>query len=114
MEDESNRLLTLVSWSLQRLLGEEYEVTCDSNGVPQSLELNPDYGAVPIEKMEQDLKACSLPWDGLDRLSASRDHLTPDLISEALAKAPVPPRFLAREELLHAEYPDIVAAVYWG
>ena len=114
MEDESNRLLTLVSWSLQRLLGEEYEVTCDSNGVPQSLELNPDYGAVPIEKMEEGLKACGLSWDGLDRLSASRDHLTPDLISEALAKAPVPPRFLAREELLHAEYPDIVAAVYWG
>ena len=121
MEDEPNRLLTLVPWSLQRLLGGEYEVTCDSNGMPQSLDLDPDYGAVSIEKMEEDLKACGLdlkarglPWDGLDRLSASRDHLTPDLISEALAKAPVPPRFLAREELLHAEYPDIVAAVYWG
>jgi hypothetical protein len=121
MEDELNRLLTLVPWSLQRLLGGEYEVTCDSNGMPQSLELDPDYGAVSIEKMEEDLKACGLdlkarglPWDGLDRLSAWRDNLTPERISEALANAPVPPSFLAREALLHAEYPDIVAAVYWG
>jgi hypothetical protein len=96
------------------LLSGDYQVTLDSEGAPQTLELDPDYGAVSIEKMEENLRACGVPWDGLDKLSAWRDNLTPERISEALANAPAPPHFLAREELLHAEYPDIVAAVYWG
>jgi len=59
------------------------------------------------------LKASPL-WDPLDKLSAWRDHLTPERISEALAAVFLPPHFLAREELLHAEWPEIVASVYTG
>jgi hypothetical protein len=114
MENNPSSLIALVPWALSRLLHGDYQVTLDSEGAPRTLELDPDYGAVSIEKMEENLRACGVPWDGLDKLSAWRDNLTPERISEALANAPAPPHFLAREELLHAEYPDTVAAVYWG
>jgi hypothetical protein len=113
MEDNLSSLAALVPWALSRLLGGDYQVTLDSDGAPRTLELGPDQGAASIEEMEAYLRVCALPlWDGLDELAAWRDRLTPERILEALAKAPVPPSFLVREELLHAEYPDIVAAVY--
>jgi hypothetical protein len=115
MENSLSSLAALVPWALSRLLNGDYRVTLDSEGSPRTLELDPDHGAVSIGQMEAYLRVCALPlWDGLDELAAWRDRLTPERISEALAKAPVPPSFLAREELLHAEYPDIVAAVYRG
>lgn len=115
MEDTLSSLAALVPWALSRLLVGDYQVTLDSEGAPRTLELDPDHGALSIDGMEAYLRVCALPrWDGLDELAVWRDRLTPERVSEALAKAPVPLNFLAREELLYAEYPDIVAAVYRG
>ncbi|SPF44582.1 hypothetical protein SBA4_3230016 [Candidatus Sulfopaludibacter sp. SbA4] len=113
MDNELKWLLTLVPWTLQRLLRKEFEVTCDTNGMPEALEMDQRYGP-STEKMEEDLKAIAHTWPGLEDLSAVRDHLTPERISEALAKIPLPPAYLPREELLHADWPDIVASVYWA
>lgn len=86
MEDGLNRLLTLVPWSLQRLLREEYEVTCDANGVPQALEMDPDGGVPSTETMEKALKASPL-WDGLEKLAALRGHLTPERMDRDAIRA---------------------------
>jgi hypothetical protein len=113
MQDKFNRLLTLVPWALERLLGQEYEVASDADGAPQALHIGPDYGAWSIEAMEEELKTSPL-WDSLENLSGQRDRLTPALVSKALAGIPLPPRWLPREELLHADWPGIVVSVFRG
>jgi hypothetical protein len=112
MQDKFNRLLTLVPWALGRLLRQEYEVGYDADGAPQTLHIGPDYGVWSIEEMEEALKSSPL-WDSLENLSAQRDHLTPAIVSEALAGI-LPPRWLPREELLNADWPQIVASVFRG
>jgi hypothetical protein len=112
MQDKFNGLLTLVPWTLERLLRQEYEVTCDANGVPQALNVGSDYGVLSTEEMEEALKASPL-WDSLESLSALRDDLTPERVSKALA-ATLPPTWLPPEELLHADWPEIVASVFRG
>jgi len=106
-----------VPWTLQRLLRGEFEAEWDTNGVPKALELDPRYGGVSTAAMEESFK--DRTWEGWEDLSALREHLTPERISEALEKLPPLHLFqslgyLRREELLHAGWPDIVAAVYWG
>jgi hypothetical protein len=117
MEDRLKSLLTLVPWTLQRLLNNEFEVEWDANGVPKALDMDPRYGRVSTEEMEESLKG-TRDWVGLEALSASRDHLTPERISEALEKEPLGLLlhlgYLRREDLLHADWPEIVASAYWG
>lgn len=113
MENKLKWLLTLVPWTLQRLLRQEFKVACDTDGMPEALEMDQRFGP-STEKMEEGLKAIAHTWLGLEDLSAARDHLTPERISEVLAKIPLPPAYLPREELLHADWPSIVACVYWG
>jgi len=55
MENKLKWLLTLVPWTLQRLLRQEFEVTCDTDGTPEALEMDQRYGPT-TEKMEEDLK----------------------------------------------------------
>jgi len=69
MDNELKWLLTLVPWTLQRLLRKEFEVTCDTNGMPEALEMDQRYGP-STEKMEEDLKAIAHTWPGLEDLSA--------------------------------------------
>jgi hypothetical protein len=115
MEDRLKSLLTLVPWTLQRLLHYEFEVEWDTNGALETLEMDPRYGSVPAEAMEEFLKTTEA-WVGLEEL---RDRLTPGRISEALGK--VEPLglfeklgYLRCRDLLHADWPAIVASVYWG
>lgn len=42
---ETDRLLTLIQWTLDRILSLEYEVTLDSDGNPERLEVDPEYGS---------------------------------------------------------------------
>ena len=117
MEDRLKSLLALVPWILQRLLRGEFEVEWDTSGVPKALEMDPRYGRVSTEEMEEGLKATG-DWVGLEGLSALRDDLPPERISEALEKEPLGVLlhlgYLRREDLLHADWPEIVASAYWG
>jgi hypothetical protein len=113
MQDKYNRLLTLVPWALERLLRQEYEVWYDADGAPQTLHIGPTYGVWSTKEMEEALKTSPL-WNSLENLSAQRDHLTPAIVSEALAGMPLPPRWLPREELLHADWSGIITSVFRG
>jgi hypothetical protein len=113
MQDKFERLLTLVPWTLERLLRQEYEVGADADGAPQTLRVGSDYGVWSTEEMEEALKTLPL-WESLENLSALRDHLTPVLVADALAGIPLPPRWLPLDELLNADWPRIVAAVFRG
>lgn len=101
------------------LAGYEFEAEWDTNGAPKTLEMDPRYGPVSTEEMEESLKA-TRDWAGLEDLAALRDHLTPELISasEALEKEPLGLLlhlgYVRREDLLHADWPEIVASAYRG
>jgi len=114
-----DRLLTLVPWALGRLLRHEYELTLDSEGNPRALELDPDFGALSTDKIEEDLKA-TLPWKRLTKLFALRDHRTPEQVLEALEEFPFLPFVIGRplvlppEELSRATWSEIVSSAYWA
>jgi len=54
---KSDRLFPLVPWALQRLLEGHYRVTLDSEGNPEHLEVDPDFGNLPLSAIIADLKA---------------------------------------------------------
>jgi hypothetical protein len=113
--DNPDILLHLVPWTLERLLGREYDLTLDSDGRPQNLELNPAYGVVPVETMENDLRATDVPK--LDALFALRDGASTARVREVLEGFPFLRFQLAPEELerlSHATWPEILGSVYWG
>jgi len=111
---ETDRLLTLIQWTLDRILSLEYEVTLDSDGNPERLEVNPDYGLRSVETIEENLKAC-LPWEWLEKLFALRNHRTPDQVRVAVAAFPIEFQMgtAAFEKLLSADWAEIVTSVYW-
>lgn len=77
-------MLTLAPWTLQRLVRREFEVEWDADGSPKALEMDPRYGGVSIEEMEESLRG--LAGAGLEDLFALRDNLTPERISEAFER----------------------------
>jgi hypothetical protein len=113
---EADRLLTLIQWTLDRILSLEYEVTLDSDGNPERLEVDPDYGLRSVETIEENLKAC-LPREWLENLFALRNRRTPDQVRAAVAAFPIPIEdqmgAAAFEKLLSADWEEIVASVYW-
>ena len=112
---ETDPLLPLVQWTLNRILNREYEVTFDSDGNPERLEVDPDYGVRSVEKIEEDLKAI-LPWEQLEKLFALRNERTPAQVGAALAKFPLLEFHIgtaAFEGVLRAERAEMVSSVYW-
>jgi hypothetical protein len=108
-------LLTLIQWTLDRILGREYEVTLNNSGNPERLEVAPEYGVRSVKAIEEELKAC-LPWEKLEKLFALRNERTRAEVGVALAEFP----FLefhvgtaAFEKLIQAGWAEIVSAVYW-
>jgi hypothetical protein len=111
---ETDPLITLIQWTLDRILNHEYKVTRDSDGKPEWLEVDPDY--VSVETIEEDLIAV-LPWENLEKLFALRNERTPAQVGVALAKIPMLKFYLgteAFEKLFRAEWAEIVSSVYWG
>lgn len=117
MDDQLSRLLSLVPWTLQRLLCEDYEVALAANGTPESLEIETGRGIPSIDAMEYGLRAPGL-WEksGLAELAEVREHLTPERTSEVLDRAILlrllqHVGYLSRADLLHADWPHIVSSV---
>jgi hypothetical protein len=111
---DTDRLLRLIPWALDRLLSNEYELTLDSDGNPERLEIDPHYGVLSLETIEEDLKAC-LPSEKLEKLFALRNERTPVQVGVALAEFPFLESHLgteAFEKLLQAEWAEIVTSVY--
>jgi hypothetical protein len=107
--------LTLVTWTLDRLLGTEFKVTLDGDGNPERMEVDSDYGVLSPETIEEDLKAV-LPWDSLEALLMLRKQRTPEQLRTALAELFPFLEFqlgtTAFEKLLRAEWSEIVTTVY--
>jgi hypothetical protein len=113
---EADPLIALTQWTLDRFLNLEYEVTRGSDGNPERLEVDPDYGVRSVETIEEDLKAC-LPWEKLDKLFALRKQRTPAQVGAALEEFPFLEFDMGSatfERLLQAERTEIVSSLYWG
>jgi hypothetical protein len=109
-------LLTVISWALHRLLNGEYKVTLDADGKPERLEVDPDYQALTLTAIEEDLRAC-LPWEKLEKLFALRNERTPDKVRAALAEFPFLKFQIGTttfEGLLRADWGGIITTVYWA
>lgn len=115
-QSKTDHLLTVVLWGLHRLLNDEYEVTLDHDGSPERLEVDPDYGVLPLTTIEEDLKAC-LPWAKPGKLFALRNERTPEEVRSALAEFPFLEFHLGTtdfEKVLRADWGGIVTSVYWA
>jgi hypothetical protein len=114
---QTDQLLTVIQWTLQRLLSGDYEVTLDSAGNPERLEVAPEFGVRSLEAIEEDLKV-SLPSEHREKLFALRDQRTPEQVRAALEDVSPLLGFhlgtAAFENLLRAEWAEIVTSMYWA
>ena len=112
---ETDHLLTLIQWTLDRILNGEYDVTLDSDGNLERLEVDSDYGVRSVKTIEEDLKAI-LPWERLEKLFALRNERTPAQVRVALSEFPFLRVYKGTDDfdrLLRADWAEIVTSVYW-